>query len=265
MKAGTVGVDGSAAGPVGQPAVDAVEWLEPPLQRGLRHDREKVAGVQPSFARDRALLVGREPLDLPLRQEDVGEGVRRASEDISSDPRPAFGAIEVDDVRELVREEQAQPVVRLRVRSRRRDRVEDHGVVRHRRRVAVEQLGLIGEHDLRPARGGHAQPPLERAPGVLGDDGQALREPVLALVEVDDEMLGRKGAEAERGIEERGAARGAPAGEQEDDGCGQRACAAPHHRGAADADGDSRAARERKMHRISAGRPRRPAPMKKSP
>ena len=69
--------------------------VRPPLTRSsgssallagrLPFDRAEVAGVQPSFAGDRALFVGREPFDLPGRQEQVRKRERRPPEDAADD------------------------------------------------------------------------------------------------------------------------------------------------------------------------------------
>ncbi len=157
MEANAVGVNRRAARPVGQAAVDAIERFEATLSRAFLNDGEEVSRVKPPFAGDRTLLVRRQTFDLPLRQKDVRERNRRAAEDPSNDPRPAFRAIEVDDVRELVREDQTQPVIEIRAGSRRRHGVQDHGVVRHRRGVAIEQLGLVRQHHPRPARRGQTE------------------------------------------------------------------------------------------------------------
>ena len=239
MEAGTVRVDRAAARPVGQAAVDAIERLETILPRGLADNGAEIARVQPSFAGDHALLVRRQPFDLPRREEEVRKCVRCAPEDSANDSRPACRAIEVHDVRELVREHQTHPVVELGTGSGRRHRVQDHGVVRHRRGVPVVQFGLIGEHDLRSARRCEAERPLERAPRLFGDARQPLRQPILSLVKVDDEMFGRQRAEPQRRVEQRDAARGPGpyAGEQQDHRRRQRARhGRPHHRGAACAD-----------------------------
>src|SRR5439155_7599749 len=58
VKAGAIGVDGGAAGPIGQPAVDPIERLETVMPRGFVDDGAKVTGMETPFAGDHALLVG---------------------------------------------------------------------------------------------------------------------------------------------------------------------------------------------------------------
>ena len=267
MKAGAVGVHRGAAWPVGQAAVEAIERLQPVLARGFADDVAEVSGVQPSFSGDRALFVRRQSLDLPGRQEEIWKRVGRASEDRARHPRPAFGSIEVHDVRELVREDQAQPVLRLGVRSGRGHGVEDHGVVRDRRRVAVEQLGLIRQDDPGHRRRRDAERTQKRAPRVLGDARQPLRQALLASMEVDDEVFGRQPAEAQRRIDKR--CRAGRAGKQQyHERCREpaRHGRCPHCCGVwAAADSDRRTARARTMQRMSAGTPSRPQKMKNTP
>ena len=111
MKAEAVRVRRAAAGPVGQAAVDAAKRLQPSRPRRLRDDGPEVAGVQAARGGDRALFVGGETLDLPRRQKQIGKRIRQAAEDASNKAGPSLRPIEMDDVRELVREGQPQPVV----------------------------------------------------------------------------------------------------------------------------------------------------------
>ena len=155
--------------------------------------------------------------------------------------------------------------------SRRRHRVQDDGVVRHRRRVAVEQLGLVGQHDPRPARRGQTERLLERPPRLFGDARQAPREPIFALMKIDDEMFGRQ----RDGSGSAGSNSCADAALAAHTTATAAATSAPigrlafsHRSGVHDpaaAGVDSRVARARTMQRMSAGTPSRPAPMKKSP
>src|SRR5207245_4895853 len=80
MEPDAVGVGRGAGGPVGEPAVDAVERLQHAAARRLADNRAEIAGVQPALARDGALLVGRDPLDLPRREKNVWKRDRRAAE-----------------------------------------------------------------------------------------------------------------------------------------------------------------------------------------
>jgi hypothetical protein len=217
MKADAVGIDRRAARPVRQPAVGPVERLERALPRRLFDNRAEIAGMHPAGAGDRALLVGGEAFDLPGRQEQVRKRDRRPPEDRSHGARPAFGSIEVHDVRELVGQHQPQPVFDVEIGARRPHRVDDDRVVGQRGRVAVGEVRLIGEHHVGAARRRHRQRLLERAPRLFGDDRQPLRQRVLPLVKVDDEVLGRQAAEAERRIERARGGRPRQRGEQHGD------------------------------------------------
>ena len=116
VESDAVGVHRGAARPVGQPAVDAVERLEARSPRRLADNRAEVARMKPAFAGDHALLVGREPFDLPRPAETGSETRMRVRPKIAADdPRPPFRPIEVNDVRELVGERDAQPVVEREV------------------------------------------------------------------------------------------------------------------------------------------------------
>ena len=111
MKAKAVRVHREAVGPVGEAAVDAVERLEALRARRLADNRLEVTRVHAPFACQRTLLVGRQPLDLPCRQIEIRKCDVDAPEDAADDARPSFRSIEMHDVGELVREDEAQPVL----------------------------------------------------------------------------------------------------------------------------------------------------------
>ena len=205
MKPDAVRIRRRAAGPVGEAAVHAIERLEPMARRGFGDHRREIAGMEASVAGHDAFFVGRETFDLPRRQEHVRKSQGHAPEDAADQARPPFGSIEVDNVRELVRERDAQPVVDVadEFRSRRPHGVQDDRVVGQGRRVAVGELGLIGEHDVRPARRVDAEGLPQRAPCLLGNRTEAARQLLLALVVINDEVLGRPHPEMQRRIEER--------------------------------------------------------------
>ena len=107
-------------------------------------------------------------------------------------------------MRELVREDEPQPVGRLQVvrpgRPRGRD---DDRVAREERDVAAEEIRLVDDDHVGHARRRRAEWPSERTPGVLCDNSQALSQSVFTLMEVDDEVLGAQRPETIGGIEGR--------------------------------------------------------------
>src|SRR5207302_6902890 len=110
--------------------------VEPLRPRIFLDDRLEVAGMEAAFTRYDALFVGREPFDLPDREKKIRKGEWHPSKRAADDTRPALGSIEVHDVRELVREDQAQPIVGIadEIGSGRPDRCDDDRVARKRRR-----------------------------------------------------------------------------------------------------------------------------------
>ncbi len=213
VKADPVGVLREAVGPVGQPAVDAIERLQRARPRRFVDDRREVSRVQATVTGDRRFLVRRESFYLPARQEQIRERVRHASEDIAGDARPTLRAIEMDHVCELVGEDERQPVVEAadEFGAGGPDRVDDNRVARQHVRVAVRHLGLIDEHHVCQRRRFGAERTLELAPRLFGDDREPPGHAVLALMEVDEEVLGRQAAERVQRIEERRRARRARA------------------------------------------------------
>ncbi len=113
VEAEAVRVNALACRPIGQAAVDPVDGLETSLAGRLANDGAELAGMETAFSRDRALFISGQPLHLPERQEQIRECVRRAPEDVARDARPPFGSIEMHDVRELVREQEPQPVIEV--------------------------------------------------------------------------------------------------------------------------------------------------------
>ena len=208
MESDAVGVHRGAPWPVGQATVDAVQLLEALSGGALADNREEVAGMKTALAGDDTLLVGREPLDLPRRQKPVGKRVGGTAENRAGDSRPSFRPIEVDDVRELVGERNAQPVIEGELRSGRPHRVDHDRVARQRCRVAVPQFGLVGENDAGQSGRADAEARPEEVPGLFGDRAQTLREAPFSLVKVDDEMFGSQLAEPKGRIEQAGGVRG---------------------------------------------------------
>src|SRR5262249_59398079 len=110
------------------------------MTRGLVDDCAEVAGVETSLPGDGAFFERGEALDLPRREKQVGKRDDVAAEDRADAARPALGSIEMDDVRELMREDELQPVVGRELRSLRPRRVDDDRVVGKGRGVAVGQI-----------------------------------------------------------------------------------------------------------------------------
>ena len=107
------------------------------------HDRavERPVGAAPP--RDARLVVDRETLDQPVGRVEVGEESRHPSEHAARQPPPAAREIELEDVRELVREPHVQPgvvVPQLDVARRRRREDERRGD----RVLGGEAVGVVG-------------------------------------------------------------------------------------------------------------------------
>ena len=197
--------------------------------------------MQTAFAGDHALLVRRETLNLPGREKDVRKGQRRPAEHRANGSGPAFGSIEVQDVRELVREREAQPVVGVELAAARPHRVNHDRVERQGRGVSVGDLGLIREHDVRERWGHGAEPLIERAPRVFRDGRQPDGHAILTLMKVNEKVLRGQDTKPQAGVEQGGpAARGGRAergraNEQRDDQalCARHLCETRNPRWAA--------------------------------
>ena len=102
------------------------------------------------------------------------------------------GAVQVNDVCVLVREDHAEPVVGLadNLGARRRSRVQKDGVAWQRRCPAVGTLRLVGQNDVRVQRRRHAHRGANPRPDVFRKRGKTLRECVFILMEIDREMRG---------------------------------------------------------------------------
>ncbi len=213
-------------GPVERGVHGVVERGERPVERERpRVHVEARAGVPARAGVVLRLVQDREPLD----EEGRGEAVRdpQLAEDPVERGRHAAHAVEVEDVDVLVLNELAEPVaVVLQHRARgRRHRVEPQGVVGERRRGAVRVVHVVGEHDLRPARGRPAEDGREARARPLGLARDVLRERLLALVVVDAEVGRLDRAPAEGRVV---GLRPRPRGPGERGGGGERAERGPH-------------------------------------
>ncbi len=201
MEVGAVGVLRRPAGPVDQAAVRTIDRIEPSGRGRAIDDHAEVAGRHASFTRQRALVVRRDAFNLPEREKQIRKEHRGPAEHAAKAADPPAGLVEVHDVRVLVREHQAEPVIGVpnRAVARRRGSRDLDQVVRRRRRPAVREVGLIHEDDVHAAAR-RAELRAELAGNLLGNARQAARERFLTLVEVDIEARRRDRPEAEAGI-----------------------------------------------------------------
>ncbi len=109
----------------------------------------------------------------------------------------------MDDVRELVGENEPKPVVGVEFRTWWPGRIDHDGVVGQRRCVAVRQVGLVGDDDMRHPRRAATEPPVDLCPCFFSDGGQIGCQPCTALIEIDAEVRGWLDPEPERRIEPR--------------------------------------------------------------
>ena len=218
MKVRAVGIRGVAARPVDEPAAGAIDRLEPAPRRGHVHDRAEVPGGNAPLAGHPALLEGRDALRSARPAGSAfGKADRHAAEHAPHAlHEPAARAIEVEDVRVFVGEDQLEPVGRVADQGlrRRRHRRDLDRVVGRRRRPAVRQdrSGRRGSPArVRAARPGPARTSFAHA---LGHGGEPPRHRLLPLVRVDVEVRGADGPEPEPRIVAVGrprGGRGAPA------------------------------------------------------
>src|SRR5207247_9995157 len=92
---------------------------------------------------------------------------------------------------------------------------DDDGVVRQESGMAVRDLALIDQHDMRSARRRDPEGLPEPRPRFFRDGGEPCGEVVFALMKVNDEMVGRDRAKPQRRIEKGNGVNGCR--EQEDD------------------------------------------------
>ena len=205
------------AGPGERQARKAVDADQPSRKR-LRPDAHLLrrrADAPP--AADLALRQHGNPLDEPrrlhaVRDPDLPEnGVRH--------PRNSLDGVEVEDVRVLVLDQLRDPVVEVADGRSRvgRGGVSVHQIVEERGGAAVGEVGVVGQHDLRPLGRDVAEERREPRVGVLRDARHLRGERELALVEVDLEMrrvdrqpdvprvVRERGRRAEKGAHQRSA------------------------------------------------------------
>ena len=128
---------------------------QPVLARGGGDDHLLVRAVHASVAREVALEVHREPLRHPAGLVQVREERGRASEHVLRDAPPPARAIQMKDVRELVRDHERKPVIVVAKAQiiEWRMRVHDDAVRRERRRRSVREVDVVGNDEIdRPAR-----------------------------------------------------------------------------------------------------------------
>ena len=161
--------------------------------------------MQTALAGHRAFFIRREAFDVPDRQKEVGKRERHSAEHCAHDARPALGSIQMHDVRELVGEDDPQPIVGMpdEVRSRRPCGCDDDRVAGERHGVAIRKLGLIDQDDVRERRRLRAERPLQCVPRFLGNRCETRGQTILALMKIDHEVVGWQDAEAINRIEKR--------------------------------------------------------------
>ena len=174
---------------------ERVERRQPATERcGAGEHRELGAG-KPTTATELGLVVHGQPLEDPRRRIRVGEEQCGAPEDaLCATPDPSR-AVEVEDVRQLVRHEDQVPVLVIAECRRvdRRPRVDHDPVAGIRRRVPVGEVDVVGEHQIHGAARRHelrAQPRV----GELGVPGRPPCEFLELSREVHTEM--RRGERA---------------------------------------------------------------------
>ncbi len=166
------------------------------------------------------LLVDRHSLEEPRRRVEIREGRRRAAEDVLAQRPDAAHAIELEDVRQLVRDHHLCPIVRVAKRAlvHRRIGVDDDAVRRERARGSVREVDVVAERDVdHAARRVHLARELVVRPLRVG--GETARQRLERRVEIDAEVARREGAPGEVGSL---GARGA-GNEREGEGKGGRA------------------------------------------
>ena len=201
VEARAVGVPSLAGGPVHEPAVHAIDGLQPARASTGIDDLAEVTGLQPPLA-GLALRHDGKALDLPERQRQVGKRDPGPPEHGARDPGPSDRSIQVQHVRVLVREDVGEPVVRVadRVGSGRRHGDQFNGVPRDHRRRAVRLVVLVHEDDVGAAGRGRPERRHQRVVDALDDGREPRGGGVLVLMEVDQEVRRPERAEPEVGV-----------------------------------------------------------------
>ena len=123
--------------------------------RSRGDDHRLVRPLHASEAGEITLVVDREPFCHPPGQIQIGKERGRAAEDVLREPPPSARAIEMEDVRELVRDDEREPVIVEAERQvvERRMRVHDHAIRGKGRRRSVREVDVVRDHEIdRPAR-----------------------------------------------------------------------------------------------------------------
>ena len=143
------------------------------IDRRRARDHAMLGSLDAARAGELRLLVDRESFGEPRRRIRVGKERRGAAEDVLAERPDAARAIEMEDVRELVRDDELRPVVRVAERRLRDGRigVDDDAVRGERRGGAVGEIDVVGEDEVdHAARRMHLARQLGvRALGVGGD------------------------------------------------------------------------------------------------
>src|SRR5579884_1422176 len=143
------------------------------IDRGGARDHAMLGSLDASGAGQPRLLVDGESFGEPRRRVEIRKERGGAAEDMLADEPQAAGAIEMEDVGELVGDDELSPVVGVAQRRLVDGRigVDDDAIRRIRRGVAVREIDIVGEDDVdHAARGMQLLRQLGvRTLGVAGD------------------------------------------------------------------------------------------------
>jgi len=154
-----------------------------------------VRPVHAAGAGDVALVEHGEAFGDPRRLVLVGKEERRAAEHILREAPPAARAIQVEHVRELVRDDQLEPII---VVAERHDieagaRIHEDAVGGVRRGGPIGEIDVVGDDEVDGAAR-RVQSLGERRVGLLGVHGGAARRLFFGRCEVDGEVGGAERA-----------------------------------------------------------------------
>ena len=186
-----VGVGRGAVGPAGE--VHGIPWGARVSGRGVGREYLSVeAAVEPAPFREPRFVVDRQPLHHPARLILVREKARHPAENGLHATPPARGAVEMKDVRQLVRGHEPQPVVEIRQFGERRSQHRD-AAGGEDRREAVGDVDVVAQGHVHHATR-RAQLRRQQPPGPLRLAGRPLRRLAIGRPEVNEEVRRVQGA-----------------------------------------------------------------------
>ncbi len=129
------------------PLVDAEHAARAP---GGGDDHLLVRAFDATEAREIALEVDRESLGRPSGQVLIREERGRPAENVLRHTPPSACAIQMEDVRELVRDDEREPVIVVAEREiiQRRMRVDDHAIRWEWRRRSIREVDVVCHHQI---------------------------------------------------------------------------------------------------------------------